>query len=87
MNYCWAKNLVVRKLDDQRFLVLISGGDTIWEFNEVGSVLWEALKRSQSVKTLVKRVCKGYEVDERTALSDVIDFLEENVKRKLLIEC
>ena len=52
--------------------------------NEIGSLLWAQLARPQTVRVLIERVTAEYEIDDDTARADVMAFLQEMLKRRLI---
>lgn len=58
----------------------------IISLNEIGRVLFEALREEQTEDALIRAVLDEYEVDPETAAADVREFLEHLRKAGLLIE-
>lgn len=52
--------------------------------NKTGKVLWNALLSEQSMDGLVQVLLNQFEVDETTALTDVLAFVEKLKKANLL---
>ncbi len=61
------------------FLVVPLGAKASFQgmmrLNGTGKLLWERLKEGADEKALTAALCEAYEVDEKTAESDVLDFL------------
>jgi uncharacterized protein YaaN involved in tellurite resistance len=53
--------------------------------DEVGSDIWEFLAESHTVEEVINRITEEYEVDNTTLQRDVMHFLQEMLKRKLII--
>lgn len=80
----------IRQILDE--VIAVPAGDAgkvfsgIISLNEIGRVLFEALREEQTEDSLVQAVLDQYEVDPGTARADVREFLEHLRAAKLLIE-
>lgn len=54
--------------------------------NGSGAFLFEKLQTERSVQDLVNAMIEEYEVDETTARTDVLEFLENLRKNEMLVE-
>ncbi len=43
--------------------------------NEVGALIWEMLEKESDIDQIVSGILDEYEVDEQTAIKDVLDFI------------
>ena len=54
--------------------------------NEIGTRIWELTEKKISVKNLIKILMDEYDVDENTCRTDVLEFLKELGKKKLILK-
>ena len=70
--------------------VIVPTGSNIVDFsamitiNETGAFLWECLKEDVTQQQLADMLCKEYDIDMDTALSDVKEFTEALKERKVI---
>ncbi len=43
--------------------------------NEVGALIWEMMEKESDIDQIVSGILDEYEVDEQTAIKDVLDFI------------
>lgn len=48
----------------------------IHSMNEVGTRIWELLEQEKTIEEIVKVICKEYEVEEKKAEQDIMEFIE-----------
>jgi oligoribonuclease (3'-5' exoribonuclease) len=83
--YMQKPGLLIRPIDENRVIVMKPNESTVWEMNDVASLIWGEIKNSKTISSLVKKVVAEYDIDQKTAEQDVADFLEENVSRGLIV--
>ena len=82
MTKCYNKNssMVARRVANEVVLVPIrqNVGDlqSIYTMNDVGARVWELLDSEQSVGDIIFTISSEYEVEQKQAEADVIDFLD-----------
>ena len=85
--YVADKALVTRRIAKETILVPVSSRvgdlDSIYTLTEVGSRIWTLLDTPVSPKQIVDVLCAEYEVSADVASTDVAEFLESLVARKL----
>lgn len=70
--------------------VIVPTGANIVDFsamitiNETGAFLWNLLKEDIDEQTLAEKLMEEYEIDKDTALSDVKEFTEVLLAKKVL---
>lgn len=70
--------------------VIVPAGANIVDFsamitiNETGAFLWNLLKEDIDEQTLAEKLMEEYEIDKDTALSDVKEFTEVLLAKKVL---
>jgi len=73
-----APGVVTRVIAGETILVPVSGNvadmQRIFSINEVGAFLWELIDGTASLEELAFAVAGEFDVDEETALSDVLEF-------------
>ena len=64
-----------------------SMGTYIMTVNETGHMLWEMLEKGTTVDEMVQKMMEEYGigVDEETAREDILHFINELVKRGVLV--
>jgi len=81
-------NFVFRKIGDETILVPVRAGvselDSLFTFNEVGAVIWKGVETRSSVREIVTAVQAEFEIEPHSAQSDVFEFLEVLIDRKLI---
>jgi len=81
-------NFVFRKIGDETILVPVKAGvselDSLFTFNEVGTVIWKGVENRSSVREIVTAVQAEFEIAPDSAQSDVFEFLEVLIKRSLI---
>ncbi len=80
------KNVVWSKLNESIIIVALKDkDDKLFKLNKSGAFLWERSDGTKTVAELVKMMCEAFAIDEATALSDTIAFIENMKKRQLLV--
>lgn len=71
-----APGVVGRVVDDEAVLVLPEKGE-VKVLNEVGARIWTLTDGARSVKEIAQVICEEYEVEQKLAEADTLEFLEE----------
>ena len=82
MTYKKKENLVCEQIDDE-IIVFDTDVEQFYEFDGVGSFIWSIIE-DISLEGITQKVCDEYDVDEDTARSDIITFLEDLLDKKLV---
>lgn len=77
------KGLLATDLGDEMIIMDLNSGDYIG-LDAVGVSIWTILKESSSIDIIVHRLQQEYAIDEATCQKDVIEFLEELAKKKII---
>jgi len=77
------KNLCFRK-DNNSWLILEPNKDAYLEMSDVAACIWSQLQQPSNPESIAKQVAAEYEVDFKTALKDVREFLTTYTKKGLL---
>jgi hypothetical protein len=69
---------------DGKVVVLNARVGSYFDFNEVGTEIWDMLARSCRVGEIFDKLLRRYEVDENTLTVHVTNFLEQLAKDRLI---
>jgi hypothetical protein len=79
------KDVVSRQMDEAGNSVLLHlRSGYVYTCGEVGTFIWEALKKPATVAELVQKICGEFDVEEDTALDDLQRFLKDLVAERLV---
>lgn len=76
---------VVKKILKGKVYIFTAKDLNLHNFNELASFIWLAAKKPTSIKQVVKKIIKEFEVNEETALKDTKEFVSYCLKNKLLL--
>jgi methyltransferase-like protein len=71
------RNGVQSRLVDGEMIVLDREHDLIHQFNKVATFIWEQCDGQRSVAEIANAVCDNFEVDDATAVKEVVETLEK----------
>lgn len=81
---------VVRQIADEFLLIPVklqeAGEPQLAIMNETGKFLWEQLQNGCTVEALLRSMTEEYQVSEKEAMADIMEFLKDLKERKLLQE-
>ena len=66
--------LAARKVGGE-MVVLSADDSSLFVLNEVATAIWEAADGQRTVDEIADEVCREYDVDRETALTDVAQFV------------
>jgi hypothetical protein len=69
---------------EERAVVVYPKQRQIHWLNETASCIWKYISKDRKVKNIVEHICQVYDVDENTARKDLVLFLEEASKLKII---
>lgn len=78
-----AKEFILREIAGE--YILVPTGATTQEFNgmltlsETAKFIWENIEKVDSLKEMINLILENYEVDEKTAFQDAVQFIQELV--------
>jgi len=89
--YSSSDDVVTREIKGELLIVpLVSGigdmEDDIFSLNKTGKVIWERIDGKARLKDIVEDISTTFEASEGEIKRDVTGFVEELLKRKILIE-
>lgn len=76
-------DMIAAEMDGDLVMMSIERGE-YFGIGGVGPRLWELLEQPRTVDDLCAAICREYEVDEGTCLTDVTAFAEELLARGLV---
>ena len=89
--YAKSQDLVEREIEGELIIVPLTSGigdleDELFSLNEVGRDVWARIDGKRRVSQIVKELEKIYQVEREKIAADVLGFLAELAKRKLIVE-
>jgi hypothetical protein len=89
--YVPSEDVVARVIEDEIIIVpLVSGigdmEDEIYTLNETGRTIWEKLDGKKKLKDIVEGLTSEFDSSIEELEKDVLGFVQELLKRKMLIE-
>jgi hypothetical protein len=79
--YIRSEAVVSRLIGGETLVVPVRGGvgdlASIYSFNEVGTIIWEALASPTSLEELVELIKRKYPVSREQVLQDIVLFLSD----------
>ncbi len=89
--YARSHDLVVRKIEGELIIVPLTSGigdleDELFSLNAIGRDVWARIDGKRRVCQIVKELEKMYQVQREKITADVLGFLAELAKRKLILE-
>jgi hypothetical protein len=70
------KKIPWRIVEGEAILVDVSGASII-HLNEVGAEIWNVIDGKNSIADIVKHISNTFDVDEKTAQNDTIEFIKQ----------
>jgi hypothetical protein len=72
-----------RMLDDEVFIIDQAGGE-IFALNKTASYIWELAGENIAISEILKRICHRFDIDEKTALADITDLINEMLEKQII---
>lgn len=90
--YVPSEGIVVREIEGEFIIIPIAAGiadmeEDIFSLNETGKAIWERLDGKQTLEQIVDLLSLEFEGDRSLLLEDVLGFVDELLRRKMLVEC
>ena len=84
------EDVIVREIEDEYVMVPIESGigdmdGTVHTLNAMGIAIWEKLSPDKTLETIVDELCQETDADKKEIKNDITGFIEELLKRKLII--
>jgi len=81
-------SVVTRKTGNEYVLVPITNNiadmNSVYTLNETGAFIWEKINGEKSIEKIIMELTEEYDIDNKTAESDVFSFIE-NMNKYLII--
>lgn len=77
------RETIWRMLDDEVFII-DQAGEEIIALNKTASYIWELAGENIAISEILKRICHRFDIDEKTALADINDLINEMLKKQLI---
>jgi len=89
--YIPSKDVVAREIEGELIIVPIVAGigdmeDELYTLNETGKAIWKRLDGKKSLRKIVEEFSKEFESSSEKIEKDVIGFVNELLKRRMLVE-
>lgn len=89
--YIPSKDVVARDIEGELIIVPIAAGigdmeDELYTLNDMGRAIWEKLAGEKSLRRVVEELSAEFESSPKEIEKDVLGFVKELLKRKMLIE-
>lgn len=89
--YLPSQDVIARELEGEIIIVPLTGGigdmeDELYTLNETGKIIWDKLDGKRSLTDVVVELSTEFDVPGDEVEQDVIGFVEELLKRRILIE-
>lgn len=89
--YLPSKDLVARKIEGEFIVVPLDSGlgdleGALFSINEIGWEIWKKLDGKRTLEDVVKDLAVQFDASFEVIEGDVFAFVDELVKRKILIE-
>ena len=89
--YAKSRDLVEREIEGETIMVPLTSGigdleDELFSLNKVGKDVWARIDGKKPVRDIVEELLEIYEVDREGLTTDVLGFLAQLEKRKLIVE-
>ena len=89
--YTKSRDLVEREIEGEIIIVPLTSGigdleDELFSLNKVGKDVWARIDGKKPVRNIVEELLELYQGDREKLTTDVLGFLAELEKRKLVVE-
>jgi len=90
--YAPSEDVVARVIEDEIIIVpLVSGmgdmEDELYTLNDSGRAIWDKLDGKKTLKEIIGELTSEFDSTAEEVQEDVTGFVQELLKRKMLIEC
>ncbi|MBD3183178.1 PqqD family peptide modification chaperone [Candidatus Poribacteria bacterium] len=89
--YIPSDDVVAREIEGELIIVPLAAGigdmeDELFTLNETGSAIWDLLKTQKKLRNVIEQLSEDFEAPADEIEKDVIGFVEELLKRGMLVE-
>jgi len=89
--YIPSEDVVAREIEGELIIVPIGAGigdmeDELYTLNDTGKAIWNKLDAKKNLKKVVEELSQEFESSSDKMEKDVIGFVKELLKRRMLVE-
>jgi len=78
------KEIAYRVIEDEAIILTPEDG-MLHNLNPVATVIFESANGKRQVKDIIGKICEEFDIEERVAHRDCLNFIEDLVHKKMLI--
>lgn len=78
-----AKDIEAKAIGDE-ILILKPEAGVFFNLNETATKIWENADGKTTIKDIAKKITEQFDVNEETALKDVVDMVKDMERKKLI---
>jgi len=78
------KSILENEIDGEKIMLNIDNGE-YYGLDKIASRIWELLNEKIEIESLIQQLLEEYEIDYETCKNDVLEFLDELIKKKLIV--
>lgn len=76
--------ILATEMEGETVMMSVENGE-YYSLSPIGTRIWEILKNKMNFKQLVEKLMQEYDVDYNTCKEDTAEFVNELIKKKLVI--
>lgn len=86
-----SEDVVAREVEGEFLIIPIASGvgdmeDELYSLNECGKVIWDKLDGEKNLDKIKKELVEEYDVAAEEIETDILGFVDELLKRKILVK-
>ena len=86
-----SEDIVAREIEGELIIIPLVAGigdleDELFTLNYTGVAIWRQLDGKKDLQTIVDNLSQEYDVEEKEIIHDVLGWVGELVKRRILVE-
>lgn len=86
-----SEDVVAREVEGEFLIIPIASGvgdmeDELYSLNECGKAIWDKLDGDKSLELVKKELIDEYDVSAEEIEHDILSFVDELLKRKILVK-
>ena len=86
-----SEDIVAREIEGELIIIPLVAGigdleDELFTLNDTGVAIWHQLDGRKDLQTIVDNLLQEYDVEEKEIIYDVLGWVGELVKRRILVE-
>ena len=78
------KSILENEIDGEKIMLNIDNGE-YYGLDKIASRIWELADNKISIENMIRQLLEEYEIDYETCKNDVLEFLDELIKKKLIV--